>query len=121
MSTCSYLLPDVLEILEATNRRRLYGPSSHTALLQLQDVASQLGYKEMVPSTPDRAVSDLPGTSDESYLCRRCFTQLEKRAKMKSDLAKLEIDIEKKLQDTASTLGIQQSEYRLNIFSGIPA
>ncbi len=98
-----------LGLLETSKRRKLYGPSSHLVLDQLRDVATQLGYEAMVPA-PSPAV---PQVSDEPYLCRTCFSQLEKRAKLQAQLAELDRDVKEKLQESASSLGLQPSTSKL--------
>ncbi len=50
---------------------------------ELEDVAARLSFEGMLSS------------SQECHLCRKCFSQIEKRAKLKADLARLDSDIGK--------------------------
>ncbi len=61
-------------------RRRLYGPSSATALEQLQALTTELG-NVLPPRQPgDDSTSSSAGSGP--FLCLPCFKQLEKRAKL---------------------------------------
>ena len=99
---CRDGLPDIRK------RRRL--SSSLNVLDGLKDVTAQLGYGALLPS--DREDGDPPSTSSECHLCCECFSQLEK---MKEDLAQLASNIGKKLQATASSLGLQPSEVLIHV------
>ena len=89
-------------MLQSHGRRRLYGPSSATALAQLKHLAVRSGY------SVSGSNSILPAESDQqSFLCLKCFNLLQKNAKMRKDLAKLEGELESSLSQTAASLGVQ--------------
>lgn len=46
-------------------------------------------------------------SAGQSFLCLKCFSLLQRTAKMKKDLAKLEDELETNLRKTAVTLGLQ--------------
>ena len=64
--------------------------------------------------------SILPAESDpeRSFLCLKCFNLLQRIAKMRKDLAKLEGELEANMIKTAASLGVQAASVRTVTGSG---
>ncbi len=86
-----------------TGAIRLYGPSSATALEQLQALTAELGNVLPLRQPGDDSTSSSAGSGP--FLCLPYFKQLEKRAKLVRELASLGGEMEK-LHRTAVALGV---------------
>lgn len=98
-ATCVVCLSDVPE---AHRRRKLYSSSSTAALAQLKRLAVRGGYdvngtNSILP----------PESAGSSFLCLKCFNVLQRIAKMRDDLSKLEGELETNLSRSAAFLGLQ--------------
>lgn len=104
LATCAVCLSDVAE---SHKRRKLYGASSVSALVQLKQLAVSCGYGVSGSN------SILPAESTgKGFICVKCFSLLQRIAKMREDLAKLEGELENRLSKTAVSLGVQAASSR---------
>ncbi len=89
-------------VLFASNkRRRLHSPSSEHVLMQLKKLAVGSGY------CVTGAYSILPAESAEAFLCLGCFASVQKIAKLKTDLRKVEGEMQTRLRWLATDSGVQ--------------
>ena len=111
MATCAGCLSAVPK---THGRRKLYGSSSVHVLAELKYLAAHGGY------SVSGSNSILPAESDpeKSFLCLKCFNLLQRIAKMRKDLAKLEGELEANMIKTAASLGVQAASVRTVTGSG---
>ena len=82
---------------QSHRRKRLYSPSSSHVLAVLTSLAARRGVSDVLPVNPSR-----PSVEQPPYMCRKCFTLVEKVHKTRADLVKLEDDVAERLARAAA-------------------
>ncbi len=84
---------------QTTMRRRLYSSPSTSVRKQLNQLIAHFGHSSSI-LPPDPGTGASP--SEQPYLCRPCFCQVERVVKLRGDLSKVEAEIAKKLHHCAT-------------------
>ena len=88
-----------LTSLEPTKRRKLYSASGTCVLTVLQEFVGRV--------FPGATTSVIPADHAQAFVCRPCFSQLEKILKTRQTLSQLETELETKLKCFGTRLGVQ--------------